>query len=72
MNYKFLWDKLSNLGTKEISNREEKDKVILLNQIMGLTFLPGAISLFVYVLFGNLVMAAIDLGIMLVLSLIHI
>ena len=69
MDYKILWEKLSNLGTEEISNREEKDKVVLLNQIMGLTFLPGALSLFIYVLFGNLVMAAIDLGVMLVCAL---
>ena len=69
MNYKLLWEKLSNLGTEDINNREEKDKVILLNQIMGLTFLPGAFSLFIYVLFGNLVMAAIDLGVMMVCAL---
>ena len=36
---------------------------------MGLTFLPGALSLFIYVLFGNLVMAAIDLSIMIVCAL---
>jgi len=69
MDYKFLWEKLSNLGTEDISNREEKDKVVLLNQIMGLTFLPGALSLFIYVLFGNMAMAAIDLGVMFVCAL---
>ena len=66
MDYKILWEKLSNLGTEDISNREEKDKVVLLNQIMGLIFLPGALSLFVYVLFGNMVMAVMDLAIMFV------
>ena len=69
MDYKILWEKLSNLGTEDISDREEKDKVVLLNQIMGLTFLPGALSLFIYVLFGNMAMAAIDLGIMFVCAL---
>lgn len=69
MDYKLLWEKLSNLGTEDINNREEKDKVILLNQIMGLTFLPGAFSLFVYAIFGNYVMASIDLGIMLICAL---
>ena len=69
MDYKLLWEKLSNLGTEDISDREEKDKVILLNQIMGLTFLPGAFSLFVYVIFGNYALAAIDLGVMLVCAL---
>ena len=67
--YKLLWEKLSNLGTEDISNREEKDKVVLLNQIMGLTFLPGALSLFIYVLFGNIVMATIDLGVMIICAL---
>ena len=69
MNYKILWEKLSNLGTEEIDNRDEKDKVILLNQILGLTFLPGALTLFIYVLFGNLIMAVIDLGVMIVCAL---